>query len=869
MKESSSVRILPVDESGIAPRRSETWARLAHRVSAFFGVDLGEAPAGQTWLAEYNNLTSAEIARGGLLPSREWHERVHGEWLAAHKGGKIALGDSPLLPKNTFWIAGHALIRGTGGGEPALRDAVHVTEGIHEIAPATTGRFGPDRKAALVLAGANEAFASLLPVFHDVIGTILSRQPELQFRVKITLWASLVLEAYRSQPCLFAASAQARAIQRALSLPWAPASIVEPIARSEFGSTDGQSSGQDPDLEPRELNVLDRTLKACLGDERDPYMRDELVSRWVRHLLESPDRGVVWVTETAPGRREAEVLLSTVDSIRSFLETTEQPESYESDHWSTLCPVAPDKDEIAWMPQKSRQALIWSLVQTYRILRDDPKIEDEDFRRHVTEQMAKAAALSAAVLGPAHPLTYFAANRHALAQQRDLRQDDPKASIEAGLEVNRTAARLSELQHAGMVSGAFYAEVLVASSAAIRLSMADAEASGQHELATEIQNDLRWLWDSVFSTVGVDLDRELENARHGQTSTLLAALSPHVHNYARFLCDLDDIQAKERALVLMESVVIPAREGLARARKTERPLRLSLQVAVQVIDALLTAGQHPPETQKNWAKQAWEYTHRLIRMPYVQETLANQQSLTTSRAAALTAVVRGWLVALENEVGDSDVSLGQVREQIEKLARFNSVDLNRPLPSPASEALLTVERLHTRLLNIGVVAEALSVLARANFIADIPILSAEPPSPAATDAATADLRLALVRGEKDERDRHSSDELQWTHEMSDPETFIALRGTPRRHIDRWPALRLRWTGSGEGTIQVSMVQPFISPSVASVTATITLGDATYQVPLTWEDEPGQIVELQGSVTGVPKPSVNQSQVEVVVHGRTK
>jgi hypothetical protein len=863
------VRILPVDESGIVPRRSETWARLAHRVSAFFGVNLGEAPAGQTWLAEYNSLTSAEIARGGLLPSREWHELVHSEWHSGHKGGKIALGDSPLLPKNTFWIAGHALIRGTGAGEPRLPGAVPVSAGIHEIAPATTGRFGPDRKAALVLAGGNEAFASLLPVFHDVVGTILSRQPELQFRGKITLWASLVLETYRSQPCLFAASVQARAIQRALSLPWAPASVVEPIARSEFGSTDGQSSGQDPDLEPRELNVLDRTLKACLGDERDPYMRDELVSRWVRHLLESPDRGVVWVTETAPGRREAEVLLSTVDSIRSFLETSEQPESFESDDWSTLCPITPEKDEITRMPHKSRQALIWCLVQTYRILRDDPKIENEDFRRHVTEQMAKAAALSAAVLGPTHPMTYFAANRHALAQQRDLRQTDPQASIEAGLEVNRTAARLSELHNAGMVSGAFYAEVLIASSAAIRLSMADAEASGQHELAAEIQNDLKWLWDSVFSTVGVDLDRELENARHGQTSTLLAALSPHVHNYARFLCDLDDLPAKERALVLMEAVVIPAREDLARARKTDRPLRLSLQVAVQVIDALLMAGQHPAENHNKWAIQAWGYTQRLVGMSFVQETLAKQQSLTISRAAALTAVVRGWLIALENEVGESAVNLDQVREQIEKLARFNGVDLNRSSPGPSSAERQTVESLHARLLNVEVVAEAQSVLAHARFIADIPFHGGDPAGAAATDASAAEGRLALVRGEKDDKSGDAVDEPHWTHELSDPDTFIALRGTPRRHVDRWPALGIRWTADDGGTLQLSMVQPFISPSVASVTVLLTLGDAVYQVPLTWEDEPGQIVELQGSITGVPRPSVKQSDVEVVVRGRKK
>ncbi len=867
MKESSRVRILPVDESGIVPRRSETWARLAHRVSAFFGVDLGEAPAGRTWLAEYNSLTSAEIARGGLLPSREWHERVHSQWNAGHKGGKIALGDSPLLPKNTFWIAGHALIRGTGTGEPALPDAVPVTEGIHEIAPATTGRFGPDRKAALVLAGGNDAFASLLPVFHDVIGTILSRQPELHFRVKLTLWASLVLETYRSQPCLFAASVQARAIQRALSLPWAPASVIEPIARSEFGSMDAQPSGQYPDLEPRELNVLDRTIEACLGDQKDSYTRDELVSRWVRHLLESPDRGVVWVTETAPGRREAEVLLSTVDSIRSFLETTEQPKSYDSEHWSTLCPVAPDKDEITLMPQKSRQALIWCLVQTYRILRDDPTIEDEAFRRHVTDQMARAASLSAAVLGPAHPLTYFAANRHAVAQQRDLRQVDLKASIDAGLEVNRTAARLSELQHAGIVSHSFYAEVLVASSAAIRLSMADAEANGQYELAVEIQNDLKWLWDSVFSTVGIDLDRELENGRRGQTSTLLVALSPYVHNYARFLCDLDDPQAKERALVLMESVVIPAREDLAHARKTDQPLRLSLQVAVQVIDALLTASQHSAESHKKWAQQAWGYTQRLVRMPYVQETLAKQQSLTTFRALALTAVVSGWLIALENEVDESAVNLDQVREQIERLAKFNGVDLNTSSPGPSSEARQTVERLHARLLNVEVVAEALSVLARASFIADMPLLQGV--EPAATDAAVEEGRRALVRGEKDNKSRDATDELRWTHELSDPDTFIALRGKPRRHVDRWPALGLRWTEADGGTLQLSMVQPFITPSVASVTVMVTLGEAVYQVPLTWADEPGQIVELQGSVTGVPRPSVHQSQVEVVVRGRSK
>jgi hypothetical protein len=840
------VRALPVDLSGVVPRRSETWDRLAHRVAAFFGADVDGSPAGRTWVMNYDAVTAAEIARGGPLPSREWHAAQHPEV-------KPPLGDSPLVPRDTWWIAGRGLVRGTGQQDLPARgdDLVQVMEGVHEIAPATTGRFGPDRKAALVLAGSNELFAGLVPVFREVVAAIAGTQPSLHRRVRLALWAALVQEAYRSQPALFAAAVQARAIQRALSLPWQPVAGLDlPMARGEYGSPDASSPQADPDLRPRILHVLDTTLDELgidlapgVAEVNEAYLRQDVIARWTNHLLESPDRGVVWLTESEPGKRQAEVLLATVGPVLSLVTEAfgqlDEDEVADAEGRSRFCPTVPTPAEAARLSERGRPVLIWALVQLHRLLRQDPAFDDREFLRHVTRQLHAIAELSAELLGPVHPMTYFARNRHAIAEQRDLREDDDAAAREAGTRVRETVVRLGELRRAGLVSGGFYTEVLVSSAPAVRLSMVDARAH-RDDLAAEIEEDLHWLWGEVFTTIGVDLAAEVERADAQNLSPLLAALAPYVHNYTAFLAETGGREGKARALRLLEDVVIPARAALAKQRGTEQPLRLSLQVVIDRIDDYLESGGVSPADREHWSQRAWEHTKRLTAMPYVQQVLASHGELVEARKAALTRVVTGWVIALEAGTNGSAVSLDDARAQLDRLAGLRGVALAEGPQTGLSVNQTRVLRLHERLAAVQAKAAAPRVLARSRM----------------SSSATATGREVAHGGP-----------AGWVVPLPDADVFTALRGAPPRRSDPWPILEVTWTEEAGGSLHIALEQPILSPHVASVAVRLEAGDSVHEMPLTWQIRPGHPVRLEGAVTEVPRPALSDVGIEVAVRGR--
>jgi hypothetical protein len=839
------VRVLPVDLSGVTQRRSETWLRLAHRIGAFFGVDLGQAPAGQTWVMKYDALTVAEIARGGPLPPREWHA-------ARHAGAKAPLGDSPLLPRGTWWIAEHGLVRGIGDGEPQVGGLLPVRGGVHEIAPATTGRFGPDRKAALVLSGANELFAGLLPVVREVMTAVIGNPPVLHPRLRLALWAILTEEAYRSQPALFAAAVQARTIQRVLTLPWGPVTGTDsPLARGEYGSPDLSTPEADPDLEPRRFNILDTTLHDYLdlrlgpdlSEVNEGYLRDDVITRWTRHLLESAGRGVVWVAESAPGARVAEVLISGPGPVISLVtEAFPQREPFpleDPEEWPRFCPPAPSLSEASRLSERGRIALVWSLVQLYRVLRLDHLFMDaKPFRRHVTEQLRRVAELSAELLGPVHPMTYYARNRHGVANQGDQRWRDPEAALAAGAEAREAAARLGELRRAGLVSGGFYAEALVTSAVAIRLTMVDAAERGDEDLVREIDEDLRWQWDEVFATIGVDPAAELEGVDPEGLSPLLAALAPFFHDYAGYLAaTAPDPAGKERALRLLQDVVVPARSALARDRHTDQPLRLSLQVLVDRIDSYLALEGVSPELREHWSRLACEHTDRITALPYVQQVLASRGELSETKLHTLTRVVTGWVIGLESGRAGPSVRLEEARAQLTRLAELREVDLGSRRRKGLSSEQRRVVRLHERLSAVE------GERGTGTLIGVMTIATSAVPAEGGAGEASA-----------------------WTVPLPDAELFAALRGAPRRRADPWPVLEVAWSEEAAGTLHLAVAQPILSPHVAAVSVRLTAGGAVHEAPLSWQVRPGHPVTMTGVVPRVPRPRLGDVEVQVVVRG---
>lgn len=833
------MRILAVSLDGSG--QTETKMRLTHRIAALFGVDLGEAPAGRTWATRYDALTVAEISRGGLYPSKEWHQERH---------GKVPLGDSPLLPKGTFWIGGHGLVRGTGERGVQLEDVVEVSGSVHEIAPATRSRFRPDRKAALVLTGSNGAFESVVPVFTEVSDLLRQNRPDLDRRTLLTVWALLVLECYRSQPLLFSAAVTAREIQRALTTPWAPVAGLDlPAARAEFGSATESGEQLDPGLAPRELTVLDATLRSiglAFGPEGgaadESLLRDAVIRRWTKHLLESPDSGYVWLTEPLPGRRVADVLLSTVDSVTSLVNETwgrvGKDDVTAPAAWERLCPAVPSLADAERLSRRGQVALVWVLAQCLRMFRLDPDTDHRAFLEYVAERQRELIDLSAGLLGPVHPLTYFARNRYAGSQHRDLRHADPARAQEAGLQTSVTLVRLAELHQAGQVSGGFYAEILLTSAMVVRKTAADAATRGDDELAATLADEVRWLWEQVFLALHIDIEAEIE-ASADAPSAKLRPLAQHLHNYTQFLASSGDPRLVRRALELLNTVVIPSRDELARERGADRSIRLSLQVAISAVDALLALDDVTTQEREHWSGQAWRYVEWLRGLPYPRAALGEQRTDSEAEANTLARVVTGTVIALENDIAGAPVALDELRAVLARVADYRKLDLSGPAPKANSSEEAKVIALHARLGALEVVAEAQEILATATF--------------------GSSKTLALMR---------AGDESPNVHviELDDATLFEALRGASRRRVDAWPTLELTWLDDGQDAVEITVDQPLLSPQVAAVSVQLHTGDRTFQTPLTWQVRRGHPVRLQGVVNGFPPGALETVSIRIVVRG---
>jgi hypothetical protein len=851
------VRILPVSLHG---SRSVTKSRLTHRIAALFGVDLGETPA--TWATRYTELTIAEIARGGLFPSRAWHQASHQAWRQAHHAN-VPLGESPLLPQGTWFLGGRGLLRGTGSDGVLLADVTEVRGSVNVMSPATMSRFGPDSKAALVLAGANEAFESLVPVFAEIIALMRATQPGLGKRTTLSLWALMVLECYRSQPLLFAAAVTARAIQRALTTAWGPVAGLElPAARAGFHSHTSRDDGSD--FDQRELNIMDETLRATglvfrSGGEGagEAFLRDEVIWGWAQHLLESHDSGYVWLTEPAAERRSADVLLAHADLVTALGTDTwgrfgQDPSDIA---WENLVPLVPGLHAAAGLSPQGQLALVWALTEKLGMLRLNPPAGDRAaFYALVLDRQRELAHLSAALLGPVHPVTYLATLYSLAAQHYDTRHIDPAQAQEAGIGASQAMARLAELCQAGQVTGSFFATAMLVGDSVIRRTAQDAAERGDVELADRLRDDAGWYWGQFFAVLQIDLDAELAAQ---PDSPKLRALAPHLHEYAgSFLVSSGDYTLVHRGLELLDRFIIPARFELIRGRGTDRRIRTSFQLGIAAADALLTLPEATDDDRHEWPRKAWAYAQWLRELPEVGRTLAKSGPESEWEANTLTRLVTAGILAVEYEVPGASVSLADLRAALMRVAAFRKIDPVDATTARAADDLL-VGRLHERL---GALEAGLAVAGIGSSVAPHPtdggVFAVGDGTPGSGAVGGLSVDGGAVAGDEPARRQV---------ELADAGLFEALRGTVRRWTDAWPCVELAWTGDDRRTLVVTMDVPLLSARVVGVTVRISVGATSLDVPLTWEHRPGHPVHLRGFAEGLGAVSLRDLAVQLVVH----
>jgi hypothetical protein len=650
----------------------------------------------------------------------------------------------------------------------------------------------------------------------------------------LALWAGLVQEVYRCQPALFIAAWQARAVQRALSVSWGalPKESSDTV-RGEYGSKE-LGTVDDELLSPRRLAVLDDSLPLFLpaagdvaGEDSDVSLFEEVTHMWSTHLLDSPDSGVGWWTQDENGQRTAHAFMSTQEAIAALASTKFRSVRMNvAEAIDSLLPAVPTADQLLDLPQASREATCWSLTQLLRVARNEQLLKGsipEDrkswayFRREATRRMAQVKDITRDVLGEAHPLTYWAINRHAVFEHQDQKNTDVAIAANSVDRVLDTLARLSELYHGRVLESSFYAEALITSSVEVRFEAGSATARGDRESARELYGYLTWLWGEAFAAMQVDIDAELDLALAGSGSDAVDSLASHLHNYAAVLADAEDIAIVERALAIQDELVIPSRVRTAHVRHNERALRLAIQVFLRCVDGYLQRADVEAARRVHWAGRARARVAQLEALSSVAALLDVDaaSSPNTTDLNTLAAVVAGRLMSAESSLATpGSVNLLGTQRLLELLARAWDPDAeNAAEPRTADQA--RVRGLFERLYRLGSIRPK-EVLAEASSVA----VWSE------TQDGGGFVASAVFE----------SDTL-----------FQALRGVHRQPRDERPTVSFLWREQS-GVVEIDMVQPFLSPSVASVVVEWLAEEHQAVVPLTWQHRYGEPVRLRGELT---------------------
>lgn len=558
--------LLPAAVPDVPEARSEIVpARLARKLAPLFGVPWEQGPFGRrTWVCDYNKITLSEIARGAPSPQR----------------GRVAQARADV----------------PSGWEVLDRVAVAGPGGLpNEIANATLNRFGPDTKAAVVLTGANRLLDPVADAVRVALRLLVAADGSpLPARLRLAAWASLLLEAFRSQPALVAAAIRARTIQRELLVEWhlpLASSIGSlPLTRCEVGSPQ-RHGGSAARSRPQDLELADSTIGWVTGFAPD------VVDRLLHQLMEigvHQSSSHLWLSERGPGQLVVEALVSPTELVDRFCRQVAAP----GDDHVDLLPRIPDPCEMAGLPVIARRATILSLLTVLRQIQFDAE-QRERTRVPIVPLLDALDALATAALGPDDPMSVLCRCRVADMTVHTLRHDmrhDLSAAVEnLMVQVERCIALCAD----GTLDRGATAEAISSANVEINVVRRTNAQNSESKLPApgELDAWLRGTWTAFASVVEVDVSPPADPSMPDPR----LAVGHHLHNYAAYLATHPDDEADLTAAVeLFENVVIPARGRYHRITHSFLPLRQSLQTASRAT-TLLSRRTGDPEQARRWA----------------------------------------------------------------------------------------------------------------------------------------------------------------------------------------------------------------------------------------------------------------------------
>ncbi len=674
------------------PRSDVVAARIARKVGPLFGVVWEQNPFGCTWVCDYGRITLAEIARGAPYPARDVQAELDAG--TAHGGA-----ESGSTEPHAWLPAGRAVWTPRRGPTPAW------------IAHATLNRYGPDTKAAVVLAGTNRLLQDVTAAVAEVSRYLAGQDTGSEIRLAV--WAGLVLEAFRGQPALVAAAIQARAIQRALTTPWGQHLWLRGLAdsaRCEFGAADvdgapADAPGQEPaspqlptsfDLVDATLPLLDLPLPATDGPLLSRgEMLDDIATWWCRRLLQIgyPGRGITWVDEASPGHRSVQTYVRVGSAIAPFV----------AEVFSAL-PIADSPGKrinVAQVPRLltgidmgrlsrlSRRAhlIAGHVLANYLRFYDDLLVAQPEVRVATRALCRDAATAATQCLGPDDPATLLLAGYAAYCEAWDLSRSanlEPAERASAAAELARQLDKLTHAWRAGVLDPGTTSYLL--EIGVMALSRLDAA-----------EGDLADLWRNAMLARGVDPERDLDDP-----ATLPAPQRYHLQNYAAFLASraasadgLRKALAAQRACVQVREQVTQGELAQYSAKFTSA--RTSRQAAAAIVGRLLAqldpAGGTPAQAAEycGLLAEGVDHARAAIDNPATATMLAAERAdpeLVRLALAVLPLLITAW--ELQQRDDDATVFVdGALLADADRLLRA-AADSAVELGPALSEADLTV-----------------------------------------------------------------------------------------------------------------------------------------------------------------------------------
>jgi hypothetical protein len=626
-------------------RRSEVVAvRIARKLAPLLGVGWQHTPFACTWVCDFGTLTLAEIARGAPLPTRE--QQLTLDTATAQADDTSADTDDD----DTADRAGRDRAAGDVGGDGEKSSWDWVGRAVQApgrsplpatLANATLNRFGPNTKAAVVLTGANRLLGGASEAITDVCGHL--NAAAISPKLRLAVWAGLVLEAFRAQPALVVAAIQARAVQRSLTTRWgsqvALAGLAATSARCEIGAgaradppdgetregrqtrEGGDGEGGDP-WQPRRLRLIDDTLDAldlCTanGSPIGPDRRADIAAAWCRRLLQMgrPGSGMVWLSQDPHGHRTAHsyqrVGAMVAPFVAEVLDTAaappvppaspESPESAESAGSAQVrLPAWPSAPALGAANATSvrAHAVAAHIAVNYLRYLEEPAPDFRSLREDTRAYIEQCATATTARLGTEDPasllLCGYAEYLTVWDQARSGGQDAAALlpGVEALLAGQRRTLAARQAQRIDPGAASYLLEIGNVALGRVRDRVTAAVPGLDRSLAR--------FWRESLTSRGVDPRpaAHLEDLNHSQIF--------HLANYAEYLAAGDTATDLRQALRIFEAVTtvreqVAADEPAALTAK-HASVRDAHQAAAHVAARLARA---VPDRERTARTAAW------------------------------------------------------------------------------------------------------------------------------------------------------------------------------------------------------------------------------------------------------------------------